>query len=258
MPVPRLKHWQRERNADEQALAAVMDDPDLLTLILASVGPGTDEHPLRNMGVTRRVCKQWNKLGLTTQVRRAYCAMQDWRELPRWCCPHISMPGCVCQGCNHVDLKANWFTFETYCAHHNVVMLLPPMPPKKIYQARAAVGWMLWDPAVIDFAALFPHAVTLFEVVAERRDGSTGVAHTILHANANRASKTALKPNLCKLATRQRIRLQPCLCSASNMPDRLMAERAAQAKACLDNKVCRWTPWSDYCEPAEMDAVRQM
>lgn len=256
MHVVSLKRWRRDLNADDELISAVMAQPDLLLLILASVGSWTDAHPLHTMGVTRRVCKQWDALGRTKLVRRAYCAIQDYRELPRWCCPHLPMPGCVCQGCDHIDLKATWFHFSTYCADHNVVMLLPPLPPKKTQDDGTSMMWTMWDPTVVNFAELFPNALTTIELWSKHLDGSTDTHTTTLDVRVNRARKRALNPSVREVAARQRIRFKLCACSARSMADNTPGRRTAQAVKCMANKVCRWTPWSEYCETAEITKVK--
>ena len=87
-----VKRWQRPLNATAELHGAVLSDPDLLHIILASVDRWTQSFPLHTMGVSRRVNKLWMTMGRSLAVRKAYCNIVNWMELPRYYCTHLPPP----------------------------------------------------------------------------------------------------------------------------------------------------------------------
>lgn len=247
-----VKRWQRPLNATAELHGAVLSDPDLLHIILASVDRWTQSFPLHTMGVSRRVNKLWMTMGRSLAVRKAYCNIVNWMELPRYYCTHLPPPKCIVVGCCHEDKIATWNQFKTYCPRHFTVTRLPPPPPKVHEQGEGYVVWSFYEPEVMQMGSMYPHMVGVIECRMQFLDGSVSNNHTPLKAHCNLGRKSKMT-NVKTVAARHCLRLKSCRCSARHMDIATdNAQRGRQLCCCINNGTCRWTPWSEFSQATEV------
>lgn len=241
-----VKRWRREPNASAELYAAVLSNADILLIILASIGRWTEFFPLHTMGVSRRVNKLWLVMVRSFSVRKAYCNIVNWMELPRYYCTHLPAPKCIVVGCCHEDKSATWNQFKTYCPEHCVVTRLPPMPPLVHEQGEGYVMWSFYEPEVHQMGSMYPHMCGLIECRVEFLDGHVSLIRSPLKAYSNLGRKSKMT-NVKTVAARHCLRIKTCRCSSRNMNVALNnAQRVHQLSCCMTNGTCRWTPWSEF------------